>query len=809
MRTLYNSFILLMHWISIFGDRLIHSELHNIHHNGNLKSAHSWKKAIVPKRRAHLMEMERELEMYHNNETHRPNMPQHDVSPDMIFKYPKSPDPPILPCSNNDSCGPSLQPIIVVPPPAPAPAPAIIQTGSGPAAAISQIMPIVPPPGKSPQKFLQKILEQRPITGLGGIINPASLAAMGGDMGGEGGPEGGGGGGASGPAPAGEHGLIGPMVGSGSGSGELAGTGIFHGADWNGDGAPSPGAKYAGSLTGPKAAYALGGAGGGASGVLSSGGGGTSGCGGDGVSATGCGGGGPLPGGPSEALAGLLNKMGGFCCGKGNSTKLCAALKQFNKNFKCYEKIMKNAGLVDEASQNTGPHSKPLQMVRGFLGAELFRLEDIIGNLNKKIDIIGDRVTKRPNQLARASLMAGMTSTFGDLQNTIEILNQKLDRRLKPEEYIVPSDPQYLEDQHMKVKELNILSKQLEQIGGAGWLGSKGFGLGIYRHEDDLRENALKAREKAQLKSTQRLEHLMHLVAERLVGLSQLMEDHPTVYEETQASEEDPVIRQAEEKLMYRQQVIQKQMALIQMSLHTLASSIAEMESDRNKVSASTLAKAPQFIKLVQAVLGKVAATFKGLSSHQNSAGDHLVQSFDQHVTNAGSLGDNLLSAGQTIDTKLQPLRMNDEGGVKGLVQDLASSYGRVATGNPFVGAPFGIVGANEPVPQESIPQLAASIASIPVAGEHLLDTNRITAGTSSGNAFAATAIDKYLEGNPANFGHAGFGVVSGNLGGSLGLGGIGGIDGGNALVLNETIRSKRYFRNPKWNRFRLKKLRH
>jgi len=76
--------------------------------------------------------------------------------------------------------------------------------------------------------------------------------------------------------------------------------------------------------------------------------------------------------------------------------------------------------------------SRPMQIARGFLGAELFRLEDIIGNLNKKIDIIGDRVTKRPNQLARASLMAGMTSTFGDLQNTIELLNQKLDSRMQP-----------------------------------------------------------------------------------------------------------------------------------------------------------------------------------------------------------------------------------------------------------------------------------------------------------------------------------------------------------------------------------------
>lgn len=89
------------------------------------------------------------------------------------------------------------------------------------------------------------------------------------------------------------------------------------------------------------------------------------------------------------------------------------------------------------------PHSKPLQMVRGFLGSELFRLEDIIGNLNKKIDIIGDRVTKRPNQLARASLMAGMTSTFGDLQNTIELLNKKLDRRLDPDHagIMMSSDP--------------------------------------------------------------------------------------------------------------------------------------------------------------------------------------------------------------------------------------------------------------------------------------------------------------------------------------------------------------------------------
>ena len=44
------------------------------------------------------------------------------------------------------------------------------------------------------------------------------------------------------------------------------------------------------------------------------------------------------------------------------------------------------------------------------------------------------------------------------------------------------------------------------------------------------------------------------------------------------------------------------------------------------------------------------------------------MQSLDQHVTKAGNLGDNLLLSGQTIDAKLQPLRTNDEGGVKGLL---------------------------------------------------------------------------------------------------------------------------------------------
>lgn len=202
----------------------------------------------------------------------------------------------------------------------------------------------------------------------------------------------------------------------------------------------------------------------------------------------------------------------------------------------------------------------------------------------------------------------------------------------------------------------------------------------------------------------------------------------------------------------------------------------------------------PHFISIVQSVLGKAASTFKGVAQQNVNAGNHLVQSLDQHVQHADMIGDHLLAAGHTIDSKLEPLHKDDAQGVKGLINDLASSYGNGATSNPFVGAPMGLVGANEPVPSESIPQLAASIASLPSSDDHLLDTNRIFEGTKSGNAYAMTAIDKYLEMNPTNFGHAGFGVVTGNLGGSLGLGGIGGIDGGNALTVNETIKTKRNF---------------
>jgi len=217
---------------------------------------------------------------------------------------------------------------------------------------------------------------------------------------------------------------------------------------------------------------------------------------------------------------------------------------------------------------------------------------------------------------------------------------------------------------------------------------------------------------------------------------------------------------------------------------------------EQARQSASTIQ--PPFIKLVQKVLGNAAAAFRGIAKQTSVSGNHLVSSLDQHVAHANSLGDNLVAAGDTIDNKLENfgLKNLNAGGVSGLVDSLAASYGNTAIGNPAVGAPLGIPGANLAVPSESIPQLAANIALIQAPGEHLLEgAGGVRGGftSSSGNIFASSAIDNFLEKYPPSFGHADSNsVVTGNLGGSLGLGGIGGIDGGNALVLNETTKRSR-----------------
>lgn len=76
----------------------------------------------------------------------------------------------------------------------------------------------------------------------------------------------------------------------------------------------------------------------------------------------------------------------------------------------------------------------------------------------------------------------------------------------------------------------------------------------------------------------------MHLVAERLTGLSSMMDSQPTVYVESTASEVDPVVRQEEERLMYKQLQIQGQMGLIQAALRSLTTALAKMQAQKQEV---------------------------------------------------------------------------------------------------------------------------------------------------------------------------------------------------------------------------------
>ena len=81
----------------------------------------------------------------------------------------------------------------------------------------------------------------------------------------------------------------------------------------------------------------------------------------------------------------------------------------------------------------------------------------------------------------------------------------------------------------------------------------------------------------------------MHLVADRLTGLSSLMDSHPTVYEESSASEVDPVVRQEEERLMYKQLQIQGQMGLIQAALRSLTGALVKMQAQKQEVLSSRM----------------------------------------------------------------------------------------------------------------------------------------------------------------------------------------------------------------------------
>jgi len=60
-----------------------------------------------------------------------------------------------------------------------------------------------------------------------------------------------------------------------------------------------------------------------------------------------------------DILSAALKKLGGVCCqpgaAKGNHTVLCKVLKKFNKNFKCFEKMMSAyEGATSSAESSSG-----------------------------------------------------------------------------------------------------------------------------------------------------------------------------------------------------------------------------------------------------------------------------------------------------------------------------------------------------------------------------------------------------------------------------------------------------------------------
>ena len=59
------------------------------------------------------------------------------------------------------------------------------------------------------------------------------------------------------------------------------------------------------------------------------------------------------------------------------------------------------------------------------MGSEMYKLEELIGMLNNKIDYVGNRAN-RPGQLERASLMNGLSNTLGDLQSNMESIESKI-----------------------------------------------------------------------------------------------------------------------------------------------------------------------------------------------------------------------------------------------------------------------------------------------------------------------------------------------------------------------------------------------
>jgi len=66
--------------------------------------------------------------------------------------------------------------------------------------------------------------------------------------------------------------------------------------------------------------------------------------------------------------------------------------------------------------------------VSAFMGSEMYKLEELIGMLNNKIDYVKNH-QDRPGQLERASLVAGLSNTLGDLQSNMDSLANRINNK--------------------------------------------------------------------------------------------------------------------------------------------------------------------------------------------------------------------------------------------------------------------------------------------------------------------------------------------------------------------------------------------
>ena len=126
------------------------------------------------------------------------------------------------------------------------------------------------------------------------------------------------------------------------------------------------------------------------------------------------------PGGSSDPTSSAINDM---------LSKIGEKISQIDKKLENPEAPPAGApdtpGAAPPAAAPAAPETSP------FVGGELYKIEELIGALDNKIDKVESRVDNR-GELERISMLNGMSTSFGDLQNTIASLEGKIARGIQP-----------------------------------------------------------------------------------------------------------------------------------------------------------------------------------------------------------------------------------------------------------------------------------------------------------------------------------------------------------------------------------------